>query len=126
LVLAKAMPSTEINPKSMERVVINLVENARRYGRPPIEIRTSADESWVHISIIDHGEGLTSEEATHLLKPFTRKNHSRTGISGTGLGLAIVDKIVRLHHGTLTFKKIPEQYFEVRVSLPISGASSLS
>ncbi|HQT81358.1 MAG: hypothetical protein B7Z60_07595 [Ferrovum sp. 37-45-19] len=126
LVLAKSMPSTEINPKSMERVVINLVENARRYGRPPIEIRTSADESWVHISIIDHGEGLTSEEATHLLKPFTRKNHSRTGISGTGLGLAIVDKIVRLHHGTLTFKKIPEQYFEVRVSLPISGASSLS
>ncbi|KXW56708.1 HAMP domain-containing protein [Ferrovum sp. PN-J185] len=118
--LSPDIASIMLNPKSIERIIINLVENARRYGKPPVILRTFQDSKFVYLSVIDHGEGLTQEEAAHLLKPFTRKNHSRTGIPGTGLGLAIVDKIVRLHNATLQFKKYPGQHFEVRILFPLS------
>ncbi len=122
--LSPDISSIMLNPKSIERIIINLVENARRYGKPPIALRTFQDSKSVCLSVIDHGEGLTQEEAIHLLKPFTRKNHSRTGIPGTGLGLAIVDKIVRLHNASLQFNKYPGQHFEVRVSFPLSQQRS--
>ncbi|MBU6467924.1 MAG: HAMP domain-containing protein [Betaproteobacteria bacterium] len=120
LQLADSLPDASLNPKAIERVIINLVENARRYGKAPIIIQTFKDEHFLYLSVIDHGEGLNAEEANHLLKPFTRKNHSRTGIPGTGLGLAIIDKIVKLHKGQLQFNQSPNSHFEVRVALPLA------
>lgn len=83
------------------RVVSNLLENARRYGKSvdtgvaQIELTALASESWVLIKIRDHGMGVAPEQLANLTKPFYRGEAARTAANGAGLGLAIVEKIVQ-------------------------------
>jgi two-component system osmolarity sensor histidine kinase EnvZ len=83
------------------RVISNLLENARRYGKSPdtglahIEVGAKAREKWVHIKIHDHGLGVAPDQLVNLTKPFYRGEAARTAANGAGLGLAIVEKTVQ-------------------------------
>ncbi len=89
------------------RVISNLVENARRYGKHPetgqitVDITTRARDEWVQIRVRDHGPGVAPEHLPNLTKPFYRGDAARTAATGAGLGLAIVDKTVRRMGGKL-------------------------
>jgi len=82
------------------RVISNLVENARRYGKSPetgiatVDITTRARDQWVQIRVRDHGPGVAPEHLPNLTKPFYRGDEARTAATGAGLGLAIVEKTV--------------------------------
>lgn len=95
------------NPVDITRIVNNLVENARRYGRKKDDERVDIDLSCrldgdrVLLEIADHGDGVPEEEIDRLLRPFTRMDQARGQANGAGLGLAIVDRIVRRHGGKL-------------------------
>lgn len=95
------------NPVDITRVVNNLVENARRYGRKKgdehvdIDLSCRLDGDRVLLEIADHGDGVPEEEIDRLLRPFTRMDQARGQANGAGLGLAIVDRIVRRHGGKL-------------------------
>ncbi len=85
------------------RVLTNLLENARRYGKTPgsnhaeVEISAKAQGSWVMLKIRDHGAGVPEESLRKLTRPFYRGDEARTSAKGAGLGLAIVEKtIVRM------------------------------
>jgi two-component system, OmpR family, osmolarity sensor histidine kinase EnvZ len=82
------------------RIISNLLENARKYGKSPdtgvaqIDIMAVAREQWVLIKIRDRGVGVSDEHLNNLTKPFYRGEAARTAANGAGLGLAIVDKAV--------------------------------
>ena len=85
----------------LARVISNLLENARRYGKDPdtgittVDIVAKAREHWVLLKLRDHGPGAPAEQLAHLTKPFFRGDTARTAAAGAGLGLSIVDKTVQ-------------------------------
>jgi two-component system osmolarity sensor histidine kinase EnvZ len=85
----------------LARVVSNLLENARRYGKTPetgiavVDIAAQARNEWVLLKVRDHGMGVSPEALPNLVKPFFRGDAARTAATGAGLGLAIVDKTVQ-------------------------------
>lgn len=111
-------PSVLINERAMERVLINLLENAVRYGKPPFGISLSHDKQSVILHVGDHGLGIPEAEVARLLQPFTRRESSRHGPPGSGLGLAIVARIVALHHGQLYLGQAPHGGLDVAIHLP--------
>ena len=82
------------------RIISNLLENARRYGKSVdsgianISIAAIAREKWVLIKIRDRGLGVAPEQLANLTQPFFRGEAARTAANGAGLGLAIVEKTV--------------------------------
>lgn len=93
-----------VRPLAMRRAVRNLIENAARYGAPPITVSAMAVASGADLRVTDGGTGFDPALAAHLLKPFAKADGARSS-EGTGLGLAIADRIVRDHGGTLSFAR---------------------
>lgn len=97
----------KIAAHDLKRIVINLIENARRYGRNPddhqahIHLKAYQTGNQVQIEIIDRGPGIAEHEIQRLLRPFSRGEAARTGVSGAGLGLAIVERLLRQVGGEL-------------------------
>jgi two-component system osmolarity sensor histidine kinase EnvZ len=85
----------------LSRVISNLLENARRYGKSPetgiarVEISAKTREQWVLIKVRDHGTGVAPETLSKLTGPFFRGDAARTAATGAGLGLAIVEKTIQ-------------------------------
>ena len=86
------------NLRLLRRMVRNLLENARRHGAPPIEVRVSGAGGIAEISICDHGPGVPETEREAVFRPFHRSGGGREN-AGTGLGLALVRQIARRHGG---------------------------
>lgn len=83
------------------RVISNLLENARRYGKTPetgiamIDVAARTRDQWVFIKVRDHGMGVSDDMLPKLTRPFFRGDAARTAASGAGLGLAIVEKTIQ-------------------------------
>src|SRR3954468_620352 len=92
----------------LARVISNLLENARRYGKTPetgiaiVDIAAKSRNEWVLLKVRDHGMGVAPEALPNLIKPFFRGDAARTAATGAGLGLAIVDKTVQRMGGIFT------------------------
>ncbi|MGH8809283.1 MAG: ATP-binding protein, partial [Noviherbaspirillum sp.] len=116
------------NATDLKRVVTNLVENARRYGKTPsnnmaeIGIACKTEGSDAVIEIADSGPGIPEPEMERLLRPFTRLDTARGQANGSGLGLAIVERIIKRHKGSLTLLNKNGGGLQVRVAIPITGA----
>ena len=88
------------------RVITNLLENARLYGRSvdtgvaEVDITAKLRERWVLFRVRDHGAGVSPEQLANLTTPFYRGEAARTAANGAGLGLAIVDKTILRMGGT--------------------------
>lgn len=91
----------------LSRVLTNLFENARRYGRNTytgvtnVEVSYTRSGAWVILSVRDHGPGVAPEKLPQLTTPFFRGDAARTAATGAGLGLAIVDKALTRMGGEL-------------------------
>ena len=89
------------------RVISNLLENARRYGRgvgkdvAQVEISARINPPWVLVEVRDHGAGVSPDKLARLTQPFYRGDPARTDARGAGLGLAIVDKTLSRMGGSL-------------------------
>ena len=89
------------DPVELGRILSNLLENARKYGKSAdtgiarIEVSAVAREKWVYIKVRDHGPGVAIDQIGNLTKPFFRGEAARTEANGAGLGLAIVDKTIQ-------------------------------
>jgi two-component system osmolarity sensor histidine kinase EnvZ len=105
------------------RIISNLAENARRYGKTPatgittVDISTRARDQWVQIRVRDHGPGVSPEHLPNLTKPFYRGDAARTAATGAGLGLSIVDKTVRRMGGKFGVGNSSSGGFTTRVQL---------
>ncbi|MEO1206069.1 MAG: ATP-binding protein [Pseudomonadota bacterium] len=93
------------DPQLLRRLIRNLLENAKRHGKAPIEVkldRVPGSSSVARLSVTDHGPGLGSEDAERVFEPFHRGS-SRGRERGSGLGLALVRQIAAQHNGTAAF-----------------------
>ncbi|MDD2547219.1 MAG: ATP-binding protein, partial [Burkholderiaceae bacterium] len=94
----------------LARVVSNLLENARRYGKTAdtgiadVDISVQERENGVLIELRDHGNGVPPEQLLHLTQPFFRGDAARTEAAGAGLGLSIVDKTLRRMGGLFSLE----------------------
>ncbi len=85
----------------LSRVISNLLENARRYGKTPetgialVDIAAKGRDQWVLIKVRDHGMGVAPDTLAKLTRPFFRGDAARTAATGAGLGLAIVEKTIQ-------------------------------
>jgi two-component system osmolarity sensor histidine kinase EnvZ len=95
------------------RVLTNLFENARRYGRNTytgvanVEVSYQRSGSWVLLTVRDHGPGVAVEKLAQLTTPFFRGDAARTAATGAGLGLAIVEKALQRMGGQLDLGNAP-------------------
>ncbi len=117
------------NATELTRVIENLIENARRYGKTAgkavahVSVTARNDGSEVMIEVADRGPGLPEDQVANLLRPFTRMDTARSQANGAGLGLAIVDRIVQRHEGRLEIKNREDGGLAVRVWLRSARAA---
>ncbi len=96
------------------RVLQNLFENARRYGRSTdtgiarVNVSYARTGPWVILTVRDFGQGADPNKLAQLTTPFFRGDAARTAATGAGLGLAIVDKAVQRMGGTFELVNAPD------------------
>ncbi len=117
------LPSYQVKPLGIKRVIDNLIENAFRYGKPPVLIQSRTELDTIVISIIDQGAGIPESEIDQLFEPFVRGEKARTD-SGSGLGLSIVKRIMEMHDGRIEMRHLKQHDhstsgFEVRLIFPL-------
>ncbi len=105
------------------RVITNLLENARRYGKSVdtgvavVDIAAKAYDNWVLLRVRDHGMGVSDEQLANLTKPFYRGEAARTAANGAGLGLAIVEKTISRMGGTFVLSNTPSGGLAANIKL---------
>ena len=119
------------NEIDLRRVMNNLVENARRYGKSDgselteidilCEIKLRGNGKRAVVTLADHGGGVPDDQIAQLLKPFTRMDTARGQANGAGLGLAIVERVVSRHQGELHVSNRSGGGFQIEISLPAIG-----
>ena len=114
LALEQGLPPVSADNKLLTQVLTNLMANAMNYtpafGTVTMRTQSHLDgaESWVILSVVDTGPGLSAEDQKHFCERFYRGEAARrSGAPGTGLGLAICQEIARLHGGRLTAESVP-------------------
>ncbi|UOF93966.1 MAG: HAMP domain-containing protein [Bordetella sp.] len=111
-------------PLNLKRIVSNLIENARRYGRPShdnlphINLSLHSNGNVVIIEVSDQGPGIDPADVDRLLRPFSRGEAARTGVSGAGLGLAIVERSLKHIGGSLKLLPRNGGGLVARIELP--------
>lgn len=120
------LPQSPVHVQGMadllERVFVNLVENAKRYSPSdsPVEVELKVSNGEAIAIVTDGGDGIPSEHLPKLTERFYRVDTARSReVGGTGLGLSIVNEIVNVHRGTLTFESEVGKGTSVTVKLPI-------
>jgi two-component system sensor histidine kinase MtrB len=88
----------------VDHVVVNLLENALKYGSAPIRITASRSDNHFRLAVEDSGAGVPDAFVSQLFERFTRADESRERGPGTGLGLAIARSYARAHRGDLLYR----------------------
>jgi two-component system osmolarity sensor histidine kinase EnvZ len=99
------------NATDLRRVINNVIENARRYGKTPGSEVTEIDIA-CHVKMTGHGRravveigdrgvGVPDDQIQQLMRPFTRLDSARGQANGAGLGLAIVERVISRHNAEL-------------------------
>jgi two-component system osmolarity sensor histidine kinase EnvZ len=112
-----------ITALDLKRIVSNLLENARRYGRSGdgqahLYMAVQSEGNIIAIEVSDRGPGIAADDVDRLLRPFSRGEAARTGVSGAGLGLAIVERLLKHVGGTLKMVPRPGGGLTARIELP--------
>ncbi len=97
------LPLVEFDAALMERVLVNLLENAAKYGAAPIELSAQVTDKELVLTVRDHGPGLPASargREAELFDKFTR-GETESAKPGVGLGLAICKAIVDAHGGRM-------------------------
>jgi signal transduction histidine kinase len=90
------------DPNMLETILVNLLENAIKYGGAEQEIAIKAVplDRFITLTISDEGPGIAANERTHIFEKFYRiGNEDTRKASGSGLGLYLVAELVHLHNG---------------------------
>jgi len=104
----------------IERVLVNLIENAAKFSGPGahIGIAVVMREDWAEVSVYDDGPGISAKDEPLLFERFSRCASS-AGQPGHGLGLSICRAIVEAHGGTIRVSPSPYHGAGFTFSLPV-------
>ncbi|MGP0050215.1 MAG: sensor histidine kinase [Solirubrobacteraceae bacterium] len=113
----------EGNPRLLERLAGNLVENAIHHNTRGghVEITTGTRHQHAFLTITNTGPVILANDVQRLFQPFQRLNGTRTQHNnGHGLGLSIVQAIATAHDATITTQARPDGGLAIQVNLPRS------
>ncbi|MDU6923126.1 two-component system sensor histidine kinase KdpD [Franconibacter helveticus] len=110
----------------LERVLINLLENAVKYAGPAarIGVRAGRRDEQLALEVWDSGPGIPPGQEAAIFAKFARGN-KESAIPGVGLGLAICQAIVEVHGGFIYAENRPEGGASFHVLLPAPRAPEL-
>jgi len=106
------------DPRLLLRLIRNLLDNASRHGRPPVQVRLRVAEGRAELVVRDHGPGLPKDEFARVFEPFYRGGAARDR-AGAGLGLALARQIARHHGGELACRCEPDGAFAFVLTIPV-------
>lgn len=114
------------DPRRIEQVLVNLIDNATKYSPDGTEIRivwepgSGANAGDTVLRVRDNGPGISEDHMPRLFERFYRVDAGRAReVGGTGLGLAIVKHIVLGHGGSIAVKSQPGKGSEFICRFPL-------
>ncbi|HEX6913645.1 MAG TPA: ATP-binding protein [Chitinophagaceae bacterium] len=114
--------------EKIRQVIINLVDNATKYGRPGGSITAGiykTDEDHVLVEISDDGIGIAEEHLGRVFERFYRTDRGRSrDVGGTGLGLAICKHIIEAHGQSIHIRSKPDVGTTVGFTLTTAETSA--
>lgn len=117
--VAADVPLVRFDAVLIERVLVNLLDNACKYTAPAsqLRIRVRRTDGNLEVAVEDDGPGLPAGDTERLFEKFER-GHSETTQGGVGLGLAICRAIVHAHGGEIHAYNLPGGGAAFRFTLP--------
>ena len=107
------------DPDRVQQVLVNLLENAAKYGEGPVAVRAEPADGLVRISVADAGPGISLAEQERIFEKFYRVDPQlRRAPSGTGLGLFIARELVERMGGRIEVRSEPGAGATFVVELP--------
>ena len=119
--------SVDVDAGALRQIVLNLLENATKYGPrgQTITVRASAFGAEALIAVEDQGPGIPRGDRRRALEPFTRLERAdQPKVAGTGIGLAVVDELVRAHGGRLWIEDAPGGGARLCFTLPVAASGA--
>jgi two-component system sensor histidine kinase KdpD len=114
-----SLPAVRVDPGILERVIVNLTQNALRYspeGKPPLLIASSLGDR-VELRVVDRGPGVPKGKRDRIFVPFQRLGDT-DNTTGVGLGLALSRGLTEAMGGTLEPEETPGGGMTMTLSLP--------
>jgi len=118
----------------LRRALWNLVENAAKYGEPPIILSASVEGERAVFRVQDEGAGVASSERERVFAPFYRGDAARTpdpgeARRGVGLGLTLARRVAEVHGGDIAIGAVTEAHGQPRgcrvtLSIPLTAVTS--
>jgi signal transduction histidine kinase len=108
----------QADPAYLDEIVINLVENADKYGGPPITVSTHQVGDVVELTVADHGPGVPEDLVPRLFDRYSRATGTSDHPRGSGLGLYLVDKFARACGGSVRYEPNQPEGSRFIVTLP--------
>jgi signal transduction histidine kinase len=91
-----------VDPRALRQIVLNLLDNAVKYGPvgQAVDVKLSGSADRITISVADKGPGVPKSEREKIWDPYVRlSRETESAAGGSGIGLSIVRELVRLHEG---------------------------
>jgi len=108
-----------IRPRAIERVIVNLISNAQKYGSMS-RVSLQRDNSNIYVIVEDDGPGIPEGRRAEAFKAFQRLDTARNqNIDGVGLGLSIARDITQMHGGALRLDESNMGGLKATIRLPI-------
>jgi signal transduction histidine kinase len=103
----QAEDETNLDRRRVERILVNLLENAREHADGATRVTLTSDNASFTLAVHDAGPGVATSERTQIFDRFTRGTASRNS-KGSGLGLAIVSEHARALQGSAHVEQSPD------------------
>jgi two-component system sensor histidine kinase KdpD len=118
--IPESLPEINVDPAILERVIVNLTENAIRYSPPgtPPRLTASVLGDRVELRVVDRGPGIPEQDRDRMFVPFQRLGDT-DNTTGVGLGLALSLGLTEAMGGTLTAEDTPGGGLTMTVSVPV-------
>jgi signal transduction histidine kinase len=114
------------NRDRLDRMLVNLIDNAVRYAKSSVTVSVSRTGSWVELAVTDDGPGIPEADRERAFDRFARLDDARTrcddDAGGAGLGLAIVRATAQSHAGTAHLESAPDGASGLRAAVRLPAA----
>jgi two-component system sensor histidine kinase KdpD len=122
--IPESLPEISVDPAILERVIVNLTENALRYSpadQAPL-LTASALGDRVELRVVDRGPGIPQEDRDRMFVPFQRLGDT-DNTTGVGLGLALSRGLTEAMGGALSAEETPGGGLTMTISVPVVADS---
>jgi len=117
--IPEGIPALYVDPRRLERILVNLLSNALKYAAPPtpVVLGAAVERGNVVVSVADRGPGISQEDLPHIFDKYYRASGARTK-EGLGLGLYATRLLVEMHGGRIWVDSAPGSGTTFYVALP--------